>query len=153
MGTGSSCFDSNGNPQELVCPATPGNSNGGEFQAGDREWHTEQHSYISVGVLNLYLSTTITSGGLLLGIFLGVLVTLGVWFAVHKRRVKLLKKAQAQKEESSKEFARIMATGKHSSQWPVAMRGPVESTPAAASAPAPSISHNQQLVPLEWGQV
>ena len=153
MGTGASCFDGNGNPQELVCPATTGNNNGGEAQFGDREWHTEQHSYISVGVLNLYLSTTITSGGLLLGIFLGVMVTLGVWFAVYKRRVKLMKKAKAKKEESNKEFARIMATGHHSSQWPVAMRGPVDSTPEAASAPVPSVSHNQQLVPLEWGHV
>ena len=153
MGSGASCYDSQGNEQEMVCPDTIGTRNGGEIQMGDRSWHTEQHSYVSIGILNLYLSTQITSGGLALGFFLGMMITLGVWFGMTKRKAKLKRKDKAKKEESSMELARVIATGQHSSKWPASLRGPGENANTVASAPGPPPSHHQQLVPLDWGRL
>ena len=151
MGGGTSCFAKDGTPQDMVCPAHAGGTMGGEAHIGSREWNSETHSYVSIGLFNLYMTTTVTSGGLLLGVFLGCLLTLGVWLAVYKRKQRLLKKARA-KQGMSMEMGRVMVphTGTHSSQWP-GMGGPMSQTEPLATAPTTMPPQPAQLVPLAWG--
>ena len=150
MGGGTSCFAQDGTPLEMVCPTHTGGTAGGEAHIGSREWNTETHSYVSIGLFNVFMTTTITSGGLLLGVFLGCLMTLGVWLAVYKRKQRLLKKAKA-KQGMPLDMGRIMVpnTGTHSTTWP-AMGGPMGQTTPPATAPTTTPPQPTQLVPLAW---
>ena len=98
MGSGQSCVDQDGNHQDLVCPSAGAGATGGDTHLGSKNWHSETTSYVSVGLLNVYLSTTITSSGLLLGVFVGVLLTVSVWVGVNKRKQKLQRKKSKAKE-------------------------------------------------------
>ena len=158
MGSGQSCVDQDGNPQDLVCPSVGGGATGGDAHLGSKTWHSETTSYVSVGLLNVYLSTTITSSGLLLGVFVGVLLTVSVWVGVHKRKQKLQRKKTKAKEEDvekkkslEESISKLMisSTGSHSTTWP-AFRAPPGVQASSASAPLIPTTH--QLVPLPWGQ-
>ena len=151
-------MDQKGNPQDLVCPSVEGGATGGDAHLGSKNWHSETTSYVSVGLLNVYLSTTITLSGLLLGVFVGVLLTVSVWVGVHKRKQKLQRKKTKAKEEDvekkkslEESISKLMisSTGSHSTTWP-AFRAPPGAQ--ASSASAPQILSTHQLVPLPWGQ-
>ena len=109
-----------------------------------------------MGLVNIYLSTTITSSGLLLGVFIGVLLTASVWFGIYKRKQKLeRKKAKVKAEDVEKKksleesISKLMIpnTGSHSSNWPA-----FRTSPGGNPSSAPPIPHSHQLVPLAWGQ-
>ena len=151
-------MDQKGNPQDLVCPSRGEGATGGDAHLGSKTWHSETTSYVSVGLLNVYLSTTITSSGLLLGVFVGVLLTVSVWVGVNKRKQKLERKKNKAKEEDvekkkslEESISKLMisSTGTHSTTWP-AFRAPPGAQ--ASSASAPPIPTTHQLVPLPWGQ-
>ena len=154
-----SCQDRDGTYVEPVCPAGAGGPTGGDAHLGSKNWHTETTSYVSVGLFNLYLSTTITSSGIFLGIFLGVLLTGGMWVGVEKRRKKLQRKEAKEKEkekanalELSLQKVLVSSTGTHSNSWP-AFKTPPGGLPQPATAPPAAPLHpNHQLVPLAWGQ-
>ena len=153
-----SCQDRDGTYVEPVCPAGAGGPTGGDAHLGSKNWHSETTSFVSVGLLNVYLSTTITLSGLLLGVFVGVLLTVSVWVGVHKRKQKLQRRKTKAKEEDvekkkslEESISKLMisSTGSHSSTWP-AFRAPPGAQ--ASSASAPPIPTTHQLVPLAWGQ-
>ena len=93
----------------------------------------------------------------MLGIFLGVLITVSAWIGVNKRKQRMeRKKAKAKEKEKDVEKAKSLEdslsklvfspTGSHSTTWP-AFRG-LQGPPA--SAPQQPSTH--QLVPIPWGQ-
>ena len=138
-----------------MCPSGGEGATGGDAHLGSKNWHSETTSYVSVGLLNVYLSTTITSSGLLLGVFVGVLLTVSVWVGVHKRKQKLERKKNKAKEEDVEKkksledsISKLMfsSTGTHSTTLP-AFRAP-----QGSSASAPQIPSAHQLVPVPWGQ-
>ena len=157
MGSGQSCQDKQGNPVDLVCPSGVDGVTGGDAHLGSKNWHSETTSYVSIGLLNVYLSTQITSSGLFLGVFLGFLITVSIWIGVNKRKQKLEKKrSKAKEKEKDVEKAKSLEdsisklvfspTGSHSTTWP-AFRGP-----QGPSASAPQHPSTHQLVPVPWGQ-
>ena len=149
MGGGLSCPDN----VDPVCPQEGGGPTGGGAHLGDRAWHTETTSYVSVGLFNMYLTTTITSSGIMLGLCLGLLLSGGIWAGVEKRRRKLAKKKVEKDKERVKAAAieqslqKVLSTGSHSSSWPAFKH------PQPATAP-PEAQHHQphHLVPIAWGQ-
>ena len=150
MGGGISC-PNNADP---VCPTEVAGPTGGGAHLGDRTWHTETTSYVSVGLFNLYLSTTITSSGIFLGFFIGMILTGGIWAGIEKRRKKLKRKEDKEREkgkataiEQSLQKVLINGTGSHSTSWPAFKH------PQQATAPPETQPHqNHHLVPLAWGQ-
>ena len=159
MRGGIPCQDRDSAYVEPVCPTGAGGPTGGDAYLESKNWHTETTSYVSVGLFNLYLSTTITSSGIFLGIFLGVLLTGGMWVGVEKRRKKLQRKEAKEKEkekanalELSLQKVLVSSTGTHSNSWP-AFKTPPGGLPQPATAPPAAPLHpNHQLVPLAWGQ-
>ena len=161
MGGGISCQDRDGAYVEPVCPTGAGGHTGGDAHLGSKNWHTETTSYVSVGLFNLYLSTTITSSGIFLGFFFGMILTGGIWVGVEKRRRKLKRKEDKEKEkekgkatalEHSLQRVLVNSTGTHSDSWP-AFKHPQGGLPQPATAPPAAQPHqNRHLVPLAWGQ-
>ena len=154
-----SCVDKDGNSQDPVCPSVVGGDTGGDAHLGSKTWHSETTSYVSVGLMNIYLTTTITSSGLIIGIVVGILLTVSVWVGVQKRKQKLEKrktKAKQEDVEKTKSLEQSLAkvvlssTGSHSSSWP-AFRASTGAPPLTASAPPASHPTAHQLVPLAWG--
>ena len=147
-----SCQDKDGTYVEPVCPAGGVGPTGGDAHLGDKNWHTETTSYVSVGLFNLYLSTTITSSGILFGIIIGVILTGGIWAGVEKRKKKKLQRKEAKDKEKEKAEAielslqkvLVNSTGTHSNSWP-AFKAPQPAT-------APPVAPPHHLVPLAWGQ-
>ena len=88
MGGGLSCPDN----VDPVCPQEGAKSTGGGAHLGDTSWHTETTSYVSVGLFNLYLTTTITSSGVMLGFFLGLILSGGIMAGFEKRRKKIARR-------------------------------------------------------------
>ena len=154
MGGGISCQDRDGTYVEPVCPTEAGGPTGGGAHLGDKTWHTETTSYVSVGLFNLYLSTTITSSGIFLGFFVGMILTGGIWAGIEKRRKKLKRKEDKEREkgkataiEQSLQKVLINSTGSHSTTWP-AFKNPQQPTAPPETQP----HQNHHLVPLAWGQ-
>ena len=158
MGSGQSCQDRQGNPIALVCPSGGDAVTGGDAHLGSKTWNSETTSYVSIGLLNVYLSTQITSSGLFLGMFLGFLITISIWIGVNKRKQRIERKRKSKEKEKQKDvetaktledsLAKLVfsPTGSHSSSWP-AFRG---SHGPSASAPQHPPTHS--LVPVPWGQ-
>ena len=119
--------------------------------------HTETTSYVSVGLFNMYLTTQITSSGLLLGVALGVVLSGVLWAGVEKKRKKKAKRKEEQAKEKDKASAmeeslkKVISTGSHSSAWPAFRQQPALQH-ASAPQEAPHNQPHHQLVPLAWGQ-
>ena len=155
MGSSQSCVNSEGQPQDLVCPSTGAGATG-DAHLGSKNWHSETTSYVSVGLVNIYLSTTITSSGLLPGVFIGVMLTASVWLGIYKRKQRIeRKKAKVKAEDVEKKksieesISKLMipSTGSHSTTWPA-----FRASPGGNPSSAPPIHHTNHLVPLAWGQ-
>ena len=140
---------------EPVCPE--GGPQGGGAHIGDKMAHTETTSYVSVGLFNMYLTTQITSSGLLLGIALGVVLSGVLWAGVEKTRKKKAKRKEEQAKEKIKasnleeSLKKVISTGSHSSAWPAFRQQPALQHASAPQEP-PHNQPNHQLVPLAWGQ-
>ena len=141
---------------EPICPQEGGGPQGGGAHLGDKNVHTETTSYVSVGLFNMYLTTTITSSGLLLGVALGLVFSGVLWAWVEKKRRKKAKHRVEQDKEKDKasqieeSMRKVISTGTHSSAWPAFRQQPAIQH---ASAPQQSPQHqaHHQLVPLAWG--
>ena len=149
MGGSVSCPDN----VDPVCPQEGAVSTGGGAHLGDRSWHTETTSYVSVGLFNMYLTTTITSSGVMLGFFLGLILSGGIWAGFEKRRKKMAKRKVEKDREKEKAAAieqslqKVLSTGSHSSSWPAFKH------PQPATAPPEAQPHQpHHLVPIAWGQ-
>ena len=153
-----SCTSPEGEYVDPVCPAEGGGPQGGGAHFGDRTWSTEATSYVSVGIFNLYLSTQITSSGIMLGVFLGALITGGMWgWAEKRKKKKKVKEVKDQEKEKEKTTALehglrnvlIHGSGSHSSNWPAFQGGVPHQPLQPPSAPTPQPN---QLVPVKWCQ-
>ena len=155
MGGGLSCQSEDGAYVEPQCPTGGEGHTGGGAHLGDRNWHTETTSYVSVGLFNLYLSMTITSSGVFLGFFIGMIVMGVIWVGVERRKKKKLKRKEDQEREKGKATALeqslqkvlISGTGSHSTTWP-AFKHPQQATAPPETQP----QQNHHLVPVAWGQ-
>ena len=142
---------------EPVCPQEGGGPQGGGAHLGDKTVHTETTSYVSVGLFNMYLTTQITSSGLLLGVALGLVLSGVIWAGVEKKRKKKAKRKVEQAKEKDKASAieeslkKVISTGSHSSAWPAFRQQPAIQH-ASAPQEAPHHQPHHQLVPLAWGQ-
>ena len=120
-------------------------------------FRSETTSYVSVGLFNMYLTTQITSSGLLLGVALGLVLSGVIWAGVEKKRKKRAKRKVEQVKETEKASAieeslkKVISTGSHSSAWP-AFRQHSAIQHASAPPEAPHHQPHHQLVPLAWGQ-
>ena len=149
MGGGHSCPSG----EEPVCPDVGEKSHMGGAHLGETSYHSETTSYVSVGLFNVYLTTTVTSSGVMLGFVLGVLISGGLMFGLAKRRKKLARKkaetakAELKAVEMEQNLKKVLTTGTHSASWPP-FRNPMPAT-----APPDQQPHQQShLVPIAWGQ-
>ena len=149
MGGGLSCP----NNVDPVCPDEAAKSTMGGARLGDSSWHTETTSYVSVGLFNMYLTTQITSSGVMLGFFLGLLLSGGIMMGLDKRRKKMARRRVEKDREKEKAAAieqslqKVLSTGSHSSSWPAFKH------PQPATAPPEAQPHQpHHLVPIAWGQ-
>ena len=156
-----SCTSPEGEYVDPVCPAEGGGPQGGGAHFGDRTWSTEATSYVSVGIFNLYLSTQITSSGIMLGVFLGALITGGVWVGAEKRKKKKKEKEVKDKEKEKEKTTAlelglqkvlINSTGSHSTTWPAFQHTPGGLLPQPLQPPSAPAPQPNQLVPVRWGQ-
>ena len=149
MGGGLSCP----NNVDPVCPDEAAKSTMGGARLGDSSWHTETTSYVSVGLFNMYLTTQITSSGVMLGFFLGLLLSGGIMMGLDKRRKKMARKRGEKDKERDKaamiehSLHKVLGTGSHSSSWP-----PFKHHQPATAPPEAQPHQPTHLVPIAWGQ-
>ena len=141
MGSGPSCPGG----REPICPEERG------LALGAREYKSETNSYISFGLFNMYLSMEITSSGLLVGLFIGVLLSGLTYYLLIARRRKAKGQQKVERKNNDDELAKAVAlaihgTGRHSRSWE-GMQGPG----GPLVLPPPSASGNEGVAPPQPG--